>query len=259
MPIELIILLAATIGFVGGHIALSHPLRAGAIAVLGEKGFRIAYSVVAAVSLVTAVIAFRFAPRDPALWTAGIGLQLAYAGLTGLALVLLAGSLSGNPALLGPVSAGQANRSGKLERRLGHLPHGVFEITRHPMMFGIALWSSAEFLIAPDPRNFVFFGGLAVLAIYGSRAQDRKLTTLIGPSWVTWMKRTSFWPNLRRNAVAGRTDSLAGADLDPHVSVARAGRRLAVRFERDRITRQSVGSLSGCAARQRSRMTADVV
>ena len=203
MPIELIILLAATIGFVGGHIALSHPLRAAAIAMLGEKGFRVAYSVIAAVSLVTAIVAFRFAPRDPALWTAGIGLQLAYGGLTGLALVLLTGSVSGNPALLGPVSAGQINRSGALERRLGHLPHGVFEITRHPMMFGIALWSLAEFLIAPDPRNFVFFGGLAVLAIYGSRAQDRKLTTLIGPSWATWMERTSFWPNLRRIAAPG--------------------------------------------------------
>ena len=203
MPIELIILLAATIVFVLGHFVLSHPLRAALIAVLGEKGFRAAYSVMALVSLMTAAIAFRFAPRDPALWTPGIVPQLAYDVLTALALVLLAGSGFGNPALLAPVSEGKVNRSGDRERRLTHLPEGVFEITRHPMMFGIALWSIAEIVMAPGPRSLVFFGGLAVLAVYGSRAQDRKLTRVIGPSWETWMQRTSFWPNLRRIAAPG--------------------------------------------------------
>ncbi|WP_428332374.1 NnrU family protein [Novosphingobium sp.] len=203
MPIELIILLAATVVFVGGHFALSHPLRRAAIAVFGEQGFRIAYSVIAAASLAIGATAFRYAPRDPVLWLPGVGPQVAYDVLTGLALVLLAGSVSGNPALLAPVSAGQTNRSGGRERQLGHLPKGVFEITRHPMNFAFALWSLAEFLLAPNARDLVFFGGLAVLAIYGSRAQDRKLTALIGAPWVTWMERTPFWPDLRRIAAPG--------------------------------------------------------
>jgi uncharacterized membrane protein len=208
MPIQLILLLAAMAVFVGGHFALSHALRNRTIALLGETGFRVTYMLVSAVALTAAVIAFRFAPRDPVLWSAGLVPQIVYDALSVFALVLLAGSFSGNPALMGPVSSAPpslptASRAGSRARLLGHLPSGVFQITRHPMMFGIALFSIAEIVVAPGPREFVFFGGLVFLAIYGSSLQDRKLAALDGPLWETWMERTSFWPNLRRFQAPG--------------------------------------------------------
>ena len=36
------------------------------------------------------------------------------------------------------------------------------------------LWSLAHVLVAPSPRNFVLFGGMIVLAIYGAHLQDVK-------------------------------------------------------------------------------------
>jgi uncharacterized membrane protein len=187
---------------------LSHALRGRTIALLGETGFRVTYSLVSAVGLGAAVIAFRFAPREPVLWSAGLVPQIVYDVLTVFALALLAGSFSGNPALMGPVSSASpslsnASRAGSRARLLGHLPDGVFQITRHPMMFGIALFSIAEIVVAPGPRQFVFFGGLAFLAIYGSSLQDRKLAAVDGAQWETWMERTPFWPDLRRFQAPG--------------------------------------------------------
>lgn len=41
----------ATLGFVGTHLLMSHPLRAGLVARLGERGFAGAYSIVAFATL----------------------------------------------------------------------------------------------------------------------------------------------------------------------------------------------------------------
>ena len=44
-------LIAASIAFVGTHFAMSHPLRAPMVGVLGAGGFMIAYSLVSAATM----------------------------------------------------------------------------------------------------------------------------------------------------------------------------------------------------------------
>ena len=56
-------LLAATVLFVGGHFLLSsHPLRQALLRRLGEAGFRLLYSLVAAVGIVWMAAAYARAP-----------------------------------------------------------------------------------------------------------------------------------------------------------------------------------------------------
>ena len=106
--------------------------------------------------------------------------------LTLLALALLFGSLKGNPAL--PQTPGAVLANAKAL--------GVFAITRHPMMWGIALWAIAHMLVAPKPRTLVLTGSMLVLALVGSYLQDRKKAALIGADWLGWEAQTSFWPRL---------------------------------------------------------------
>ena len=54
----LISLIAASIAFVGTHFAMSHPLRASMVRLLGDGGFMIAYSLVSAATMAWMYFAF---------------------------------------------------------------------------------------------------------------------------------------------------------------------------------------------------------
>jgi uncharacterized membrane protein len=42
------------------------------------------------------------------------------------------------------------------------VPTGVFRVTRHPMMWGIALWGLSHMLVAPRMDSFLFNGSSGI-------------------------------------------------------------------------------------------------
>jgi uncharacterized membrane protein len=101
-----------------------------------------------------------------------------------LASILFVGSLVGNPALPGP----HEPRAAPGEAR------GVFAVTRHPMMWGFALWGLCHIAIFPDPANVILAGAIALLALVGAALQDRKKERLQPERWRAWQAKTSYWP-----------------------------------------------------------------
>lgn len=198
----LLSLVAASTAFVGSHFALSHPLRAPLVGTLGEAGFRVLYSLVALATFVWAVIAFRaVGPSGPVLWYAMGDIGWTVATLVMLvASVLLAGSFVGNPALPSPGAAELAARA----------PHGIFHVTRHPMMWSIALWAAMHLLLSPTARQIVLAGAIGVLALVGAHLQDRKKEALMGEAWVGWEAQTSYWPRFGRLLRAGPAAWIGG-------------------------------------------------
>lgn len=186
MDAQLGSLIAASVSFVGAHFLLSHPLRAGLVKALGEQGFMGVYTLLSFATLGWMIWAFRaIGPGETPLWDGtGAGLWILASLLTVLALVLLLGSLRGNPAL--PQVPGEAISAARAS--------GVFAVTRHPMMWGVALWALAHMLVAPTPRVLVLMLALAVLALVGSSLQDGKKERLLGAAWAGWEAKTSFWP-----------------------------------------------------------------
>lgn len=182
----LLSLVAASIAFVGSHFALSHPLRAPLVGAMGENGFRALYSLVALATFAWMVVAFRaIGPAGPVLWYAMDDAGWVIATLVMLiASVLLAGSFVGNPALPAPGAARLAAQG----------PHGVFHVTRHPMMWSIALWAAMHLLVSPTTRQIVLAGAIALLALLGAHLQDRKKEVLMGEAWAGWEAQTSYWP-----------------------------------------------------------------
>lgn len=172
--------------FVGTHLLLSHPLRASMVRSFGPQGFLGVYSLIALATFSWTVIAFGKVPPTPLLWDGQALIPWVIASvLTIVAAALFLASLLGNPALAGTDVSGLSTR----------LPHGVFKVTRHPMMASFGLWAIAHILVAPSTRTIILAGGIGALAVIGSRGQDAKKLSLHGQDWRVWMKRTPFWPN----------------------------------------------------------------
>jgi uncharacterized membrane protein len=179
----LVWVIAAAAAFVGTHLLMSHPLRAPIAGRVGEGAFLGLYSLVAAVTLVWLVLAWRAAPQEAPLWPAGDGLWALVSLVMLLASVLFVGSLIGNPALPNPgaTAAPAAAR-------------GVFTITRHPMMWSIALWAACHAAVFPATKNLILCAAIALLALIGAAGQDAKKARLQPKIWPHWLAVTSYWP-----------------------------------------------------------------
>ncbi|MBL4717477.1 MAG: MFS transporter [Erythrobacter sp.] len=202
MDQALVSLLAASLAFVGMHFALSHPLRAPLVGALGENGFRALYSLVALATFVWAAMAFRaVGPGGLPLWNgSGDALWAIATVIMLIASVLLAGSFQRNPALPDPRAAAHAAQD----------PHGVFHVTRHPMMWSIALWAATHILLSPTPRQIILAGAIGLLALLGAHLQDRKKESQMGEAWAGWEERTSYWPRFGGLARAGAIAWIGG-------------------------------------------------
>lgn len=167
---------------------MSHGLRKGLMASLGEKGFMAVYSLVALIALLLMIWNYRAIDATTPFWVAtGVGeaiLWVIYSALMLLASLLLMGSFFSNPAM--PIPDARRAAKGKVQ--------GVFRITRHPMMWGIALWALVHFLLSPRLENLIFMGGIGFLALFGSHLQESKKFITMGNSWVVWTKQTCFFP-----------------------------------------------------------------
>jgi uncharacterized membrane protein len=192
MDPTLVCLLAASAAFVGSHFLMSHPLRGPMAGVLGEKGFLGVYSLISLACFAWMILAFRAAPASGGTGSGDIG-WIAASVLTLVALVLFAGSLKGNPAMPDPTGAIAIPREAS----------GVFRVTRHPMMWGFALWAIAHIILFWSVRTHIFAGAILVLALVGARLQDRKKLKLLGERWADWERQTSYWPRLELLPAAG--------------------------------------------------------
>lgn len=174
----------ATFAFVGTHILLSHPLRPGLVARLGERAFAGLYSLVAIVTLAWMIVAYRRGGDSEALWVAPLWWWPLASALMLIASILLFGALIGNPSFPRPGAA-----PGPIPG-----PRGIFVITRHPMNWSFMLWALVHASLSGSPRNLIVAAGILVLALFGSIGQDRKKERLLGPIWLDWERRTSFVP-----------------------------------------------------------------
>ncbi len=202
MNSALLELAAANTAFVGTHFAMSHPLRAGLVRMTGKVGFQILYSLVSAATLAWVYFAFIDAPSGDLPGSGEIGWVIATV-LTLPALVLLAGSYIGNPALPTPMAEEQARAE----------PKGVFAVTRHPMMWSFALWALSHIILLWSWRTMIVAVSMGFLALVGAKMQDRKKQILMGDAWVQWESKTSYWPRWGKLLSAGALPWTAGLIL----------------------------------------------
>ena len=190
----------SAIAFVGTHFLLSHPLRRPLARRLGGKAFQGIYSLIALILFGAMIYFYRVIGREPQLWAPGEAVWAAATFLMWLGSILFVGSFVGNPALPGAPGP----KGG---------PKGVFAITRHPMMWGFALWAGVHLAIVATAKAMVFDGAMLLLALVGSAMQDRKKAGQFGDAWHEWTAQTAFWPFARGLASPGAFALVAGTLL----------------------------------------------
>jgi uncharacterized membrane protein len=192
-------LVLASAAFLATHLVSSTPLRARLIAAAGEKAYLGLYSIAAAAALGWIIYAYYRAPYA-ALWHAP---WLRYAPLVIMpfALVLMVcGLLTRNPTMVG--------QERYLESR--DAARGILRVTRHPLMWGVALWAASHVLARGDAAAALFFGTFLLLALGGTVLADRRKARTLGERWQRFAAVTSHVPFA---AVAAGRNSFAPGEI----------------------------------------------
>jgi uncharacterized membrane protein len=87
---------------------------------------------------------------------------------------------------------------------------GMLRITRHPFLWGVALWAAGHLLVNGDLAGIVLFGTMLLLALFGTASIDAKRRRALGASWDAFAARTS---NVPFAAILGRRQSLALGEI----------------------------------------------
>ena len=171
--------------FLGLHILPAINARERVIAKIGDPVYMALFSLASILSLAWMVSAHKAAPAGEYLWVTGAGLRWITAVLMVLVFVLVvAGITTRNPSMVMGGSALKASNPWA----------GIFAITRHPLMWGIALWAILHLANRPNLKSLLYFGTLALLAVGGSRLQEKRKRHELGDAWDAFEKHTSFVP-----------------------------------------------------------------
>jgi uncharacterized membrane protein len=174
----------AALCFAGLHLLISGtPLRAVMVARVGERAYLALFSLLSAALLAWLIWAYGQA-RTP-MPTALHEWRVIASALNLVAFLLIVlGLLTPGPTIVGAGSL--------LERGTG--PRGVHRITRHPFLWGIALWAVTHMAFNPEGPNLLFFGTFLLVALAGTFSIDGKRARRHGEAWQRYAAQTSSLP-----------------------------------------------------------------
>jgi uncharacterized membrane protein len=179
----------ALAAFILLHVGISAtPLRAGLVKGMGEGPYRGLFALSSVGFLTWMLFAYGAARQDPGnalLWAAPDW------GRHVTATLLLFGFLLAVTGLLtpGPTTAGFEGALKKPDPA-----KGILRVTRHPFLWGVALWGIGHLFSNPETTSLMLFGGLAAMALLGTRSIDRKSAARDPEHWENFRKVTSNVP-----------------------------------------------------------------
>lgn len=158
---EFVLSLAA---FLAAHVLPARPtVRRRLVATLGERAYLAVYSVLSVLLLAWVVLAAVRAPHVP-LWAPALWSYLVPLLVMPVSLVLLGAGLASRNPLSVSLNGGRDSQAATA---------GVAGL-RHPVLWGFALWALAHIPPNGDAVALVLFGGLALFAVLGMFALDRR-------------------------------------------------------------------------------------
>lgn len=184
-------LIAAAAFFVLIHLLISGtPLRDALVARMGGGryfGFFVVLSWIGIIWLGAAYTFTRGAPGNDVLWDmtpATHGVQLGLQMVATLFIVL--GLTTRSPTLVrGEAALDQPD-----------VARGALRITRHPFLWGVAVWALGHLMVNGDAASLILFGSMLGLAIFGTASIDAKRKRSLGAKWDRFAAQTSNVPFL---------------------------------------------------------------
>jgi len=178
-------LLAACAFFLGIHIIISgSPLRGLIVGRIGERPYLGLFSLLSLAGMVWLVQAYAHADRVW-LWSAPMALHWAAAVLVLVAFQLV---------VIGLTTPSPTAALGESRLELAEPAQGVLRITRHPFLWGVALWAVTQLALNGDAASLALFGTLLILALIGPLLIDAKRRRGFGANWERFAAVTSNVP-----------------------------------------------------------------
>lgn len=179
-------LIAACSYFLLIHFVVSGTrLRDVLIARLGAGPYRAAFALASLAGLAWMIYAYRRAPSI-ALWGFLLGLRPAAEVLVFIAFFFVViGLATPSPTRVG------------MESKLAQGPdiaRGMLRITRHPFLWGVALWAAVHLIVNGFLASLVLFGSLLILAVLGTVSIDAKRERNFKQQWAAFAAVTSDVP-----------------------------------------------------------------
>ena len=179
-------LLAAAAFFLAIHLLVSGTrVRDALTGRIGQGPYLGLFSLTSVAGLVWLGFAFAGARDHVPYWDLTPLTRDLQLGLQLLALLLIVpGLLTPNPT--------SVQQEGALDRT--DVVKGMLRITRHPFLWGVAIWAFGHLLVNGDPASLVLFGTMLFLAILGTVSIDAKRRRALGPKWDAFAAQTSNTP-----------------------------------------------------------------
>jgi len=176
-------LIWAALIWIGVHLGIAGSgVREAVAGRVGERGFRIRFSLLSIAALVFLIVSFNRADTAP-LWFAPDWLRWLLVLAMLPAFMLFVGSLTTpNPTMLG----------GEREAQRGVV--GVQRITRHPMLWSFAIWAAVHVIGNGDTAAIIFFGAFLITALAGMPSIDAKLKRRDPARWAGIAGASSILP-----------------------------------------------------------------
>jgi len=127
----------------------------------------------------------RHAPANAAYWDLTPATRWVQIVLQLLAMLLIVPGL----ATPNPTSVRQ---EGALDR--ADVVRGMLRITRHPFLWGVAIWAGGHLLVNGTLASIVLFGAMMILALFGTASIDAKRRRALGAKWEAFAAQTSNVP-----------------------------------------------------------------
>jgi uncharacterized membrane protein len=177
------LLVVAAVVWLGIHFGIAGTrLRDWLVGRIGELPFHAVFSVVSIGAIVFLVWTWRGAPTTP-LWYAPGWLRWMLVAVMLVAFVLFVASVGRrSPTMVG------------LPGATVQPPRGIQRITRHPMLWSVALWAAVHVIGNGDTAAIVFFGAFLVTALAGMPSIDAKLARRDPALWQALSAATSSVP-----------------------------------------------------------------
>jgi len=182
-------LVAAAAVFLAIHLVISGTrLRDVITGAIGQGAYMGLFSLASLACLVWMGIAYVHAQRggaDPVWWAATPVTKWIQLVVTFVAFMLIVpGLLTPNPT--------SVRQEGQLSKP--DAVRGILRVTRHPFLWGVALWAAGHLIVNGDLASLILFGSLLALAVLGTTSIDAKRRRALGATWDSFAAQTSSVP-----------------------------------------------------------------
>ena len=170
--------------FLAAHVIPSRTgLRGTLVRRFGEPVYLVGYSLLSLALLAWLIHAAIRAPTVP-LWPTSIAhYRIALALMLPASMLIVGGAASPNPL---SVSFGGAGYDPAVP--------GLVGVSRHPLLWGFALWALAHLLPNGELVPLIMFGGFGLFALSGIAIVDRRKRRQLGGDWQRLAAPTSAFP-----------------------------------------------------------------